>query len=779
MEATAKVSLDATGYEAGADKVSRADRAMAGSAKENFSAMGDSARRAFDGVSTSAEKGVRSYRDLKEAARDAGRTIEAENKRISESARRAGQSGSEPRPGMGEHGVYSSRVRQQVGMHVATSVMDQTLAGQSPLRALEMEGPRIAEMLGVGMGATIGIAAAAAAVGALAKSYHDARVAEREFSEQTSFVNGRGTTAGQYEEEIKKVVAARDTLREKSGGFLPTMAETLANVPRMAFGFDPTKGDKTPEEQQRDKIEAGASAQLIALQGQKVGALKEEVDLRVRASAEGEHAVKVAQIELRTRQEIQAAHAAASLIPELSADAEVKQIERRANVEKAAAAAEDEIYRSRITLRKNLAEIRNPGITKGSLGFDPEDLEKFGNVKTVAAARADFSQSLAELQTLKDKHLDTTDASADVTAKQAALADALRSEKESYNTVSATANIEEMRLNYQTTAATNASTLLGLENRITAATDAGRTAEANRLGALKNSIVAAQKLDAFLHPQKYAQERAEGRAHDRAQEASDRVGGLLGVTRGAGGEVIGGYDPATGKNRLSAPDGRRMTPLSERIAASDKERYRQEHVHNGENAAKPNVNDLLNFENHFGPGKVGGRDWMQKDFAGMGYKDTSSGQGYGRVPLNDEDFKAAQPDTRDEDFNATAREGRSGMIDKVNFNQDARATREKMIEGVTPKLSDGVPKEKADFDATAQKARGEMIDRVTRKPYDGSTKAKEAAGTALISTRASQRKTVLRCQGKPNRMELPQTPASSRLWRPSTSLPASSGWREP
>ena len=750
MEATAKVTLDASGYEAGADKISRADAEMAGSAKVNFTMMGDAAKGGFDAASMAAEKGARSYRELREAAQQAGKVIDAESRRMREASdreNRARRQPVEPREGGGDHGAYSSRVRGQIGMHVATSVMDQTLAGQSPLRALEMEGPRMAELLGVGIGPTIGIAAAVAGIAKLVTSYREAAEAKREFDSSDTFVHGRATAPAEYDKEIERTAKARDTFREATGGKVNAFAETMVNIPRMVFGqYDPTKGDVSPQQQGRDQSEANASNHIVEMQSQKVDSLREENDLREQAVQKGERAVKVAQLDLEMRREIQAAQIKAAAYPELSADKETEQMEqikRRYGMLKDQANFEQESYRQRARLQTSLAEIRSPGITKDKLGFDPEDLHRFSGVKSVAQANTEFSDSLETLQRTKDAGRDTTDASEKVRDKQAALAASLRAEKEEYDQVDKTVKIEQDRLNGLTNSANNASALLGIEQRITTATDNGKNAERDRLRALGDSITAAQKLDSFLHPEKGRADRAASEMHDRAQKSYDNSGGLLNVTRGLGGEVTGGTDPATGQPTLLNPGRRRMSAPNERAEASAKERDRQEHVYDkvGGSAIHDNVNNLLDFDNYFGTKREGSQDWMTKEAGGMGYRERPTGGGYGRVPLNNADFKASQPDTRDEDFNATAREGRSGMIDKVNFNQDARATREKMIDEVTPKpyTGEGMP-DKAARAVGTEAAPNRAHDEASPEralPYTGATKAKDAVNhDDLIPDRA-------------------------------------------
>ena len=527
-DAEAKVSLNSEGFVSGAEKVKRASREMAQESEKGAQLAGNSMR-SFERAS------------LEGAERVSGGT-------------------------------------RSISMALRATTGE---AGAARYGMIEF-----AKAAGLGTASIIGLGAGVQVVERVVTSIGDAVTRSRELGEEVARVFsgggglGTGSSSG-LRRQIDEASAAIDKLTPGKESAIDIGARVAQNAYRAATGNPSVEEENDQRITALDNLRTRNASELANRREQ-------EVEFSIRALRVGEENLRVEKEQLATRDRIRAITDDKAVAGEGAA--------RMVDAEKALGAARVEAAKEEVqrvsdvyTLRKKIAEIRSPGVTTGKLGFDPAELQEFGRVKSVGTANAEFSDSLARLQTAKDKGHDTTAASAEVTDKQIALSEALRSAREERDTLAQQANIQSLQLTNQVTAAKNASALLGLQKQITAATNAGKDAEAAKYQAMLDQLKAAQQLENYLHPEGPARDRAGKRATDQASARMGAAGGLLNPVRDANGDVAGGLDPETGQNRnLSA---------AERSAARAASNRRARGLYDGSTKAKDAVSGGLIGDN--------------------------------------------------------------------------------------------------------------------------------------------------------------------------------------
>ncbi len=605
-DATNRVSLESGGFEAGARKVQSSARDAEATTREAFAHMGNSADAAFGRVAAGADKAARSYKALRSEVDSLAR------------ANKAADGGG----GGGGHGggAMNARMRSQMLMHSSRAGMDSIMAGQSPMNALLMEGPRLAEVAGLSMGATIGVSALALAVGKLVTSYHEAGEAKKEFDAAATFVGGRGTSAETYRGQIDAVVKARDELREKTGGFTTQLAETGVNfltrkmTDPLALAKDVLtgRGVGNPNQTERDQDEAAKERQISGYQSAIVAKLGDENDLRAHAVRYGQESIAVAEIRLRKEEAITEARQRAQKSPGLSADGEVREIERSAKMQEDAANLSQRAASENIRLESSLLAIRREGgnvelrtadarlasarallalapvsgeahdTAANRVGADEEGLRKAveGTVSrqnqawlTERAARYGHGatrqyQELTDRRFMLGNEIDANTAGTredggrafkneELGAKQMseqvqlnrAMDDFKHGQEMQLADAKASLGVTQMHASGMDALATKTATVYQWQKKIAEATRDQQFALAATYQAELDVIKGAQKLDAFLHPEKGQAQRAASEKHATDQRTYDLNGGLLNVRRDNAGNIISGTDPETFRQR--------------------------------------------------------------------------------------------------------------------------------------------------------------------------------------------------------------------------------------
>ncbi len=234
-DATTRIALDTSSYEAGAKRISASDAEMARTAKATFSEVGEAARRAFDTVGEGPDRVARLASSVSQNSR---RMVE-DFKRVEEAARRV-NSAQESRAI-----PMISRVGKMELMHAGRSIGGSLLSGAPIGRALEQEAPRIIEALGpaalkaaggvAGLSAGLGgLAVAAAAVGAGLTVVNAQRESDK-LRRANDLVGNVGNRNGDTVSELDKEIESARKSAQETRHLRHTKRNQFANLAGEAY----------------------------------------------------------------------------------------------------------------------------------------------------------------------------------------------------------------------------------------------------------------------------------------------------------------------------------------------------------------------------------------------------------------------------------------------------------------------------------------------------------------------------------------------------------------
>ena len=313
LSAPAAVSDDSAAYEAHWKK----------SEEQNRSQRAREAMKASSDASDAAQKDKLAKLKQFQRERDA---LVRELKAREESERR---SPSESAPSPGEDGrgrsSGSTHMRDQQLAHSARAVVDMLAAGMDPLRALEMEGPRLVQAFGGGLPALLGIGGAIVGMSMLIGKTVELGQAANELHHSFDLALNNDSTQGQQSiDALKKRVAELDAMLAEDPApssrwqkFKQGASDAFAHTYRQIGAFkdalfvtgdwsDYTKltgsGEKAGDRRRKDDADAeNLRAEKLK---QIVAAEKEINDLKDEGFRHGQDTVRVAELELERKHKI-------------------------------------------------------------------------------------------------------------------------------------------------------------------------------------------------------------------------------------------------------------------------------------------------------------------------------------------------------------------------------------------------------------------------------------------------------------------------------------------
>ncbi|MBE7157620.1 MAG: hypothetical protein INR62_04150 [Rhodospirillales bacterium] len=526
MDAEAKVSLNAEGFESGAARVSRANKQMTSDSE------------------AAATKISRSFRSMEESSNGARR-----------------MSGN-----MGELA------------HSGRAVVEMLAAGQGAMRSLQVETPRLVQALGGGVGAIIGVGAAAAGLEKVASAAIGANQALKDAtSTRTGFINSKNAGPEVYMRQLDALFEKGKQIDAASESFAARYGERLADIGTTALDaagkfFNPRGGrlsqslgiDFSADKAQTDRDAEKAANQKAAveLSGQLAEHQRKVNDLADEGARIGERAVRVRQLELERLEKIDALRRAGS---EKGFDERplLAQLNREYELKKKTAELDAAAYQREIALRLQLVNIREgatqgPGSTsiRRSVILQPGDEQRYAGVSSYAALRAQAQKAMDDFNALSKSGRNTDEAGAKVRETSYAARQELERLSQRGQEMEKQTRIQALLLSGQTTEANYASALLNIDNQRTTAADARNGYLVKQLDTQKQQLEAAQALERFEHPERVEADRRKGLDSERRMNRMVVDAGLTRVTRDSNGVPLGGFDNSARAYRDTTPQER-------------------------------------------------------------------------------------------------------------------------------------------------------------------------------------------------------------------------------
>ena len=469
------------------------------------------------------------------------------------------------KPDEPENGGLGRNQKQEL-MHSGKAILDMLSAGQSPMRALEVEGPRIAQSLGGSVEKILGtltkipvtsgmVAAGAATAGAAAIAIFASKIREAheeavKLNEETDKM-GRpqsslgGATAegatqrvGETQAPIEKLQAGADSfwgnlfsnVSEAIVKPLSPAMQSVAGAINQVLPSSMNAGNLLIPEDSNSREQALQIAQqqqatrlgLAAEAGQRDNALAEESFSEGGANTASE---KLEEEFKRRRDEIERLVASS---PGLSDTALIKNLRDEIDLRKKIADLAAEQQRRQIETRGRKAEIDQPGVAdlgkRGAPG-EADPIMTFHtdmHSKAIDDAKRQLDLAQTNLDTIRQANQYEGDAVATLKEKAAAWMDVVRNARDELTAVQATTAEMELQAKGLPGRAKIASVTASYDAKIKKANDEGRTGDIPDLEEQKRLAVReAQADEALKTPQQRDQERRKAR---RRNQAADRAG---------------------------------------------------------------------------------------------------------------------------------------------------------------------------------------------------------------------------------------------------------------
>lgn len=209
----------------------------------------------------------------------------------------ANSAGGEEFKKTGEH-AFSAATKMQMLGHAVRSISDQVSAGQSAVRALSMEMGRLGPVLGIGIGAAVGLTAISMLVGKIGEAESEAEKLKQSLNDALLPDNPDFSTIEELKKKLAEVQQVSKGIKgELQSAFSSALTETYGNRIAQLWAkitggapvqkFDPTRDSIQAAGKERD-LELGVTGKEAGQLAERQTGFSSGADAEARAKAERE-----------------------------------------------------------------------------------------------------------------------------------------------------------------------------------------------------------------------------------------------------------------------------------------------------------------------------------------------------------------------------------------------------------------------------------------------------------------------------------------------------------